>query len=153
LAGIKKIIMHQVSLEKEFPVPAEQLYAAWTSPEELKQWWHPMGNHLKEVTNELNEGGTVRYVFEANGQEDAVEISGKYETVEPNRKLVYSWNWHLPHQPVGNGEYKLHIGFVPSGEGSKLTVLQENFGTADAVQPHQEGWEQALSDLEAYLSK
>jgi hypothetical protein len=65
---------------------------------------------------------------------------------------VYSWIWHLPHQPVGNGDYKLSIGFEPNGDGSKLTVLQENFGNEEAVQPHQEGWENALNDLEAFLS-
>lgn len=152
-AGCKTGPMHQVSLAKEFPVSPEQLFQAWTSPEDLKQWWHPMGNQLTEVTNELKEGGTVRYVFKAGDQDESIEITGKYETVEENRQLVYSWIWHLPHQPVGNGDYKLTIGFEPNGAGSRLSVLQENFGTEEAVNPHREGWETALNDLEQYLSK
>lgn len=145
--------MHQVSMEKDFPVPARQLYLAWTRPEALKQWWHPMGNNLVEVQNDLQPGGTVRYVFQPGSEQEKIEISGEYETVEPEKKLVYGWNWHLPQATVGNGHYKLTIGFEEIGANSKLTVLQENFDSEEAVQPHQEGWEKALQDLEAFVGK
>ena len=143
--------MHTVSLSKEFPVTAERLYQAWTSPEELKNWWHPMGNELTSVTNELEEGGMVRYEFKTGESDDNIKIEGKYETVRPAEQLVYSWIWQLPHQPVGNGDYKLNIRFEPAGDGSRLHVAQENFGSEEAVQPHKEGWEKALEELEAYL--
>lgn len=144
--------MQQVSLQKEFSVPAERLYQAWTSPEELKQWWHPMGNQLTDVQNDLTPGGTVRYLFNTGIEGEQIEISGQYEKVEPAKQLVYGWNWHLPQQPVGNGTYKLTIGFEPAGGGSRLTVLQENLGSEEAVQPHQDGWEKALQDLGAFLN-
>jgi uncharacterized protein YndB with AHSA1/START domain len=145
--------MQTVSISKEFAVPAERLYQAWTSPEELKRWWHPMGNELTSVTNELKEGGAVQYQFKTGESEENIKIEGKYETVLPNQQLVYSWIWQLPHQPVGNGDYKLNIRFEPAGNGSRLRVDQENFGSEEAVRPHQEGWEKALEELAAYLEK
>lgn len=145
--------MQTVSLSKDFPVSAERLFQAWTSPEELKQWWHPMGNQLTSVTNDLNPGGTVAYRFRNGDNPDEIEISGKYETVKPNEELVYSWIWHLPHQPIGNGDYKLRIRFVPQGQGSRLEVAQENFGSEEAVQPHRDGWEQNLERLKEYLGR
>ena len=143
--------MHTVSISKDFPVTAERLYQAWTSPEELKSWWHPMGNELTGVTNELQEGGTVRYEFKTAESDESIKIEGKYETVKPAEHLVYSWIWQLPHQPVGNGDYKLNIRFEAAGDSSRLHVAQENFGSEEAVQPHKEGWEKALEELEAYL--
>lgn len=110
-----------------------------------------MGNELTSVTNELTEGGTVRYAFKTGASEDNIHIEGTYETVRPAEELVYSWIWQLPHQPVGNGDYKLHIRFENAGDNSRLHVAQENFGSEEAVQPHKEGWEKALEELEAYL--
>lgn len=112
-----------------------------------------MGNQLTHVTNELAEGGTVRYQFRNGETDDVIEITGQYETVKPAEHLVYSWIWHLPHLPVGNGDYKLNIVFTAAGSGSRLEVRQENFGSEEAVQPHREGWEKALNDLEAHLTQ
>ncbi len=53
----------KLETSKEFSVPAEQLYEAWTEPEQLKQWWKPIGNQLKEVHNDLKKGGRVAYKF------------------------------------------------------------------------------------------
>jgi uncharacterized protein YndB with AHSA1/START domain len=145
--------MHQISIEKDFQVSAQQLFHAWTDPQALKQWWHPMGNDLVDVQNDLTPGGTVKYVFETGNSQEPIEISGQYETVEPERQLVYTWNWHLPQATVGNGHYKLTISFEPNGTYSKLFVRQDNFDSEEAVRPHQEGWERALNDLEGFLSK
>ncbi|WP_132054524.1 SRPBCC family protein [Pseudocnuella soli] len=145
--------MYQVSIEKDFPVTAEELYQAWTEPEALKRWWHPMGNDLLEVENSLQPGGKVRYIFEAGQQKERIEISGNYETVEPAKQLVYTWNWHLPQATIGNGHYKLTIGFEANGTYSKLSVRQDNFDSEEAIQPHQQGWEAALNDLHQFVSQ
>ncbi|SHE99301.1 Uncharacterized conserved protein YndB, AHSA1/START domain [Cnuella takakiae] len=111
-----------------------------------------MGNQLVSVENNVQEGGKVQYLFNTGTTTENIEISGTYEHVEPNKALDYSWIWHLPHQPVGNGDYKLHIRFEPAGSGSRLEVQQENFGSEEAVQPHREGWEKSLEELKTYLS-
>jgi len=143
---ITKALMVQIA--KSFPVTAEQLYTAWTNPEQLKQWWKPMGNSLKEVINDVKEGGTVRYIFNDN----KLVISGQYLEVKPNERLVYTWNWELPADAVRNADYKLTINFVPKDNGSEINVLQENFENEESMLPHQEGWEKGLDNLENFLS-
>lgn len=145
--------MQTLSISKEFPVSPERLYQAWTNPEDLKQWWHPMGNKLVSVENDLRQGGNVRYTFNTGSSSEDIEITGTYDQVQPNKALDYSWIWQLPHQPIGNGDYKLHIRFEPAGEGSRIDVQQENFGSEEAVQPHREGWERSLDDLKSYLGQ
>lgn len=143
--------MQNISISKSFQAPVSRLYQAWTNPEDLKNWWHPMGNELTDVTNELKEGGKVAYHFKADGSDENIEVSGTYEKVQPEQELRYSWIWQLPHQPVGNGDYVLNIRFEDKGEESELHVTQENFGSEEAIQPHKEGWEKALNDLKTYL--
>ncbi len=137
----------KLETSKEFSVPAEQLYGAWTEPEQLKQWWKPIGNQLKEVDNDIKKGGKVAYHF----AEDTLRISGEYLEVKEGQSLVYTWNWEFPNDAVKNGAFKLNIRFEDKGNESKLHVTQENFQNEEALQPHKEGWDKALNDLKSYV--
>jgi uncharacterized protein YndB with AHSA1/START domain len=138
----------KVEASKSFPVTASQLYNAWTNPEELKQWWKPMGNALKEVVNDIKTGGAVRYIFADN----ALVISGEYLEVKENEKLVYTWNWELPNDAVRNAAYKLTVNFAGKDNGSEISISQENFQDEEAMLPHRQGWEKGLDELEHFLS-
>lgn len=139
--------------EKTFPVSVDELYDGWVNPEKLKQWWKPAGNQLREVEIDLTQGGQFRYVFETkDGQED-LKITGDYKEVEPKKRLVYSWNWELPHtQAVSNNEFQLTIEFSNDQDNSKIKVTQENFKDQESIHPHQEGWNKALNDLHNFLA-
>jgi uncharacterized protein YndB with AHSA1/START domain len=138
----------QVDARKSFSVGVDELYNAWTSPEQLKQWWKPMGNTLQDVTNDLKKGGIVRYVFTDN----KLVISGEYLDVKEKEKLEYTWNWELPDDAVRNAPYKLTVSFAATNNGSEIHVLQQNFDDEESMVPHQQGWEKGLAELEQFLS-
>jgi len=142
-----------LELSFDFSVAPEVLYRAWTEEDQLRQWWRPMGNRLLRLTQELKPGGRVEYVFETNEGEHAFTIHGNYKIVQEGRHLVYSWNWDVAGGPEHEGDFVLDIYFEPRGEGTRLQVRQLEFEGHEAVQPHREGWEQALKDLEAYVSR
>ena len=141
-----------IELAKDFDVPVERLFEAWTKEEELKKWWHPMGNNLRHCTNELKEGGAVAYDFETADGAPAFVINGTYKAVKVKEELVYTWNWALPTDAVQDSSFILSIRFESSNDGSRLHVKQENFQSEESVQPHKEGWEKSLADLERHLS-
>lgn len=141
-----------VKVSKEFPVSVDELYQAWVSADALKQWWKPMGHQLNDVTNELRAGGKVEYRFGKNQDEALLIISGNYEEVKERERLVYSWNWQFPKNPIEDAPYKLTIQFLPQGNGSRIEVTQENLKDEEAIKVHEEGWNKALNDLDGYLS-
>ncbi len=141
----------KLDVTKEFNVPVAKLYAAWVEPDALKQWWHPMGAKLVDVTNDLRPEGKVQYVFEGNNNE-SFKISGHYYEVKENERLVYSWDWEVQTESLGDSQYRLVVEFSESGQGSQLHVTQENFKNEESIQPHREGWDKSLNDLQQYLS-
>jgi uncharacterized protein YndB with AHSA1/START domain len=143
----------KVGAEKEFSVPVEKLYQAWITPEDLKQWWKPSENQLTEVELNNQEGGRIKYVFETKDGQPAITITGEYKEVKPNERLVYTWNWDLASENTKKSDHQLTIEFSSAGEGSKLSVTQENFQDGEAIEPHEQGWQKALEDLSNYLSK
>lgn len=139
-----------IKIEREFSAPVESVFSAWTEPEELKQWWKPMGSQLKEVRNELKEGGEIEYIFEADGG-TSLTIKGNYMEVSPRERLVYTWNWQPQEKALAESDYKLTILFEDSGEGCRLAITQENFKSQESIKPHEEGWNEALENLTKYI--
>ncbi|HEX2606702.1 MAG TPA: SRPBCC domain-containing protein [Flavisolibacter sp.] len=145
------VLTLQLEVEKEFTATVADLYKSWTEEQELQQWWQPMGNRLVKVTNNLKEGGSVLYEFQNANGEHTFFISGVYKEVKPQEKLVYTWNWELPEDLVSDSFFMLTVYFSESASGSKLRVIQENFANEESVQPHKEGWDQALEHLRQHL--
>ena len=141
-----------VRISRDFAVPVDRLYTAWTTETDLRAWWQPMGNTLHHLTNDLKEGGSLQYEFHTKEGELAFKIEGVYREVAPNKKLVYTWNWKVPNDTIQDSEFLLTIKFHGQGSESTLQVQQENFVNEEAVLPHQQGWEKALEDLQSYLS-
>lgn len=143
----------ELELEYDFAAPVAALYRAWTEEDALREWWHPMGNDLIRLTNELEPGGRVEYEFQTGDGDPAFTIYGNYREVVPGRRLVYGWSWILPaNQPV-DASFVLHVSFQEAGRGSRLRVRQEQFHKEETVQPHREGWETGLQSLARYLER
>jgi uncharacterized protein YndB with AHSA1/START domain len=151
--GMEKNQDLTVQCTRQFGVPVERLYTAWTTEADLREWWQPMGNVLSHMTNELQNGGALQYNFEATDGQPAFSIDGNYKEVVPNQRLVYTWNWKVPNDAIQDSEFLLTIAFRSEGNGSTIDVRQENFISEESVLPHRQGWEKALEDLQQYLSK
>ncbi len=143
-----------ITITKNIAAPKSELYKAWTNEDSLRQWWKPAGNTLQTMEADLKEGGNIIYKFN-NGENEStgLTIVGKYKTVLPGEKLVYSWNWLLEDIAIENGTYLLTVEFSGDGEESVIKVSQESTADVEGVHPHQQGWEQALESLSDFISK
>lgn len=137
---------YDIEFSQEFSVSVETLFDAWTAPDKLKQWWHPMEDSLSEIRNELKDGGEIVYEFEKK----EFRVTGKYQQVKPNEKLVYNWDWDFSND-LPEEKYILTIGFETSDSGSILHVKQEGLPGEDAALPHQDAWKTELANLKSYL--
>src|SRR5687768_3267135 len=99
--------MHELQLAKPFKCSIETLYNAWTEPDQLKQWWRPLGKELSVVENDIRVGGRLKYTF-GDGQ---LIIDGNYEEVAPQKLLTYTWNWHFNAETTEDTAFNLTIRF------------------------------------------
>ena len=143
----------KLEVAKEFSVPVSKIYKAWITAEDLKAWWQPMNSNLTEVENSVKQGGDIKYVFANEDGDGSFSINGTYKEVAQEKRLVYTWNWEVSADGVGDSNYLLSVSFTDlGGNRSRLEVVQEDFNAEESIKPHQEGWEKALADLEHYLS-
>ncbi len=67
--------------------PPELVFAAWTTPEHLKQWLGPRELEMVSCEIDLRVGGSYRYVHRApDGKEYG--FRGKYLEIDPPHRMV-----------------------------------------------------------------
>ncbi len=77
-------------LEHTFKAPAAKIFAAYTDPKLITQWWAPPGGSMTVETMQVKPGGRWRFLQKtANGAQMA--FSGEYREVTPVTRLVYTF--------------------------------------------------------------
>jgi uncharacterized protein YndB with AHSA1/START domain len=74
-----------IRFERKLRAPREDVFDAWTRPEELAEWWDPTGNRLTKCQIDLRAGGT--FTFENAGH--GPPFTGVYRVVDRPGKLVF----------------------------------------------------------------
>jgi len=75
-----------------FNAPPRIVFAAWTKPELLKQWWAPksMGMSLLSCELDVRAGGSYRFEFGHADWEKPMTFFGRYLEVIPHSRLVWT---------------------------------------------------------------
>ena len=137
-----------LTLVRHYPVAAEKVWRAWTDAQALKQWWGPApGEPVALAELDVRVGGRFRIIFGGTDGR-AHECAGVYREVIVNRKLVFTWTWP---NSTPERESLVTLTLRPSGAGTELTFLHEQFADEAVRDGHKQGWTGALSKLERFL--
>ena len=101
-------------VERVFDHPIQRVWAAYTDPALIPQWW---GNGTTVDHMDVREGGRWRFVSKAGeGQEFAT--SGEFLEVTPPKRLVQTFGMEGPF----GGRHTQTIELEPVGEGTRLSI-------------------------------
>jgi uncharacterized protein YndB with AHSA1/START domain len=73
---------------REFDAPRHLVFAAWTDPKHLDQWWGPYGFTTTTSSFEFKPGGVWRYVMHGPDGRDYQNLI-TFEEIVPPERLVY----------------------------------------------------------------
>ncbi|HEY3268465.1 MAG TPA: SRPBCC family protein [Armatimonadota bacterium] len=111
----------EIATTRVLDAPREVVWAAWTEPERVAQWWGPNGftNTIHEM--DVRPGGAWRFTMHGpDGTDYRNEIV--YEEVVPPERLVYSH--------VSGPRFRMTATFADLGGKTQLAV-QMLFDTAE----------------------
>lgn len=83
---------HALEMTRDFDAPRDLVFAAYTDPALVPEWWGPAGSTTVVDRMEARPGGSWRYVErEADGTEYA--FRGVYHEVAAPERLVYTFEF------------------------------------------------------------
>jgi uncharacterized protein YndB with AHSA1/START domain len=82
----------EIHIKREFDAPRDRVFAAYTDPKLVPEWWGPRGTTTVVDVMDVRAGGSWRFVSrDADGREDA--FRGTYREVTPPDRIVQTFEW------------------------------------------------------------
>jgi uncharacterized protein YndB with AHSA1/START domain len=148
-AGAGLVARPSLTFKRRLNARPEKVYAAWTDPQKLIQWFGRVdvkpGTMRAEVDPRV--GGRYRVSFNIEAGE-YFEVGGVYREVVPNARLVFTWAWHS----TPERESLVTISIKAEGDGTLLTLHHAQFADQAACDSHERGWTGMLDNIENYLA-
>jgi uncharacterized protein YndB with AHSA1/START domain len=133
---------------------AEELFRAWTDPEDLSHWWRQEGDGwaFSGASIDLRIGG--RYRLGMTGPDGRTHVaSGVYREIRRPECLVFTWDWEDPATRLG-GETLVTVEFRSIGnERTEVVVTHERFPDPARMGRHEQGWIELMRLLERHFGE
>ncbi|HEU0181566.1 MAG TPA: SRPBCC domain-containing protein [Agromyces mariniharenae] len=155
-----------VHVVREFDAPIERVWAAWTTPSDLREWWGPDGFTCPRAEADVRPGGRILVTMRAPDDWGGFEQHSAWEIVEldPPRLLRYVFRFTdaagAPITPADagipadgvpeRGEHEVVLSEVGDGR-TRLEMTEHGYTTVEARDMSQPGLEQCLDKMAALV--
>ncbi|GAA1390976.1 SRPBCC domain-containing protein [Luteococcus peritonei] len=141
-----------VVVEREFPYDREDVFDAWTAPEQMSQWRGSPGWHVdtETVTSDLRAGG--RHHHDKVRESDGLVVSTDAVFTEFFRPDVFVAQQRISGDEAidAGAQMELRVEFTKLGRGTLVRIIQGPYDPEIATE-HATGWEAELDRLETWL--
>jgi uncharacterized protein YndB with AHSA1/START domain len=132
------------------PAPPPEVFAAFTDPNQLREWWGPGGFTALSLDFDPQVG--KRYRIEMQPPEgDAFYLTGEFRAVEPPARLAYTFVWEDP--DPDDVETEVELTFRERDGATEVGFRQGEFKTEGRYQLHHDGWSDSFEKLRRHLSE
>lgn len=130
----------KISVDTTISAPIEQVWRAYTSPDEIKQWNAASDDwHTTAATVDLREGGIFSSRMEAKDGSMGFDFAGTYTKIVENQLIEYSF-----------GDRKAQVEFADSPEGVRVRVTFDGEST-HSVEQQRQGWQSILNNFKKHM--
>lgn len=147
---------NELVITRVLDAPREQVWKAWTDPEQVKKWWGPKGFTAPSIKSDLRVDGTYLYCMRSpDGQE--YWSTGTYREIVPMERIVVTDSFAdeegnvVPASHYGMSDFPLEtqltVTFEDHDGGTKLTIRHAGMPAGEMGQQAEAGWNQSLDKL------
>ena len=81
-----------IHIEREFDAPRDLVFATFTNPDLIPEWWGPRGTTTEVVEMDVRTGGNWRFLTQDSGGSETA-FRGTYREVTPPERIVQTFEW------------------------------------------------------------
>jgi uncharacterized protein YndB with AHSA1/START domain len=82
----------EIHVERIFDAPRERVFAAYTDPQLIPEWWGPLGTTTSVEVMDVEPGGSWRFVIH-NSDGSKTSFRGTYRELVPPERIVQTFEW------------------------------------------------------------
>ena len=141
----------KVSLEitRIINAPRDRVYAAWTDPAQLRQWFGPENVQTRNLVADARVGGKFQWDL-TNPEGEQMTVAGEYRELQPGKKVVVTWQWQDDENWEGH-ESVVTVEFSDCDGGTEVRLIHEQLPSEESRDRHSEGWTSLLEKLEKFV--
>jgi uncharacterized protein YndB with AHSA1/START domain len=142
----------ELVITRVFDAPRELVYRAFTDPDQLAQWFGPVGFSVPRQTVDIDArvGGHQRFTMVSDDGQMTSPVNATFTEVVENELLVGTETWDMP----GHGPTTMttRLEFHDEDGGTRLVVRQAPHRPEMADMARQ-GWESSFTKLDRLLAR
>src|SRR3954464_4010474 len=130
----------QITVETTVAAPVEEVWRAWTTPNDIKQWNAASDDwHTTSATVDLRVGGTFSSRMEAKDGSMGFDFAGTYTKIIAHKLIEYSF-----------GDRSAQVVFTPHPTSVGVRVTFDSDPTHPSEQ-QRDGWQAILNNFARYV--
>jgi len=130
----------KITVETAVAAPIEQVWRAYTTPADIKQWNAASDDwHTTAATVDLREGGVFSSRMEAKDGSFGFDFAGTYTKIVEHKLIEYSF-----------GDRKAQVEFIPDAKGVVVRVSFDSEET-HSIEQQQGGWQAILDNFARHV--
>ncbi len=135
-------------LRRLIDAPRELVFAVWSDPLHVAEWWRPAGYTTPVFEMDFSVGGSFRYCIRRAGRDSWAR--GVYREIAPPSRIVFTFQWQSG-DTAHDAETVVTVTFEAQEERTLLTFRQEPFSSSASRHSHGVGWNQVLESFESLV--
>jgi len=140
-----------LTVTRVLDAPRSLVWKAWTDPAHVARWWGPAGCTVSLDEADRRPGGRFRREMRMPGSAMVVVVSGTFEEVVPEQRLVTIGVLERPGSPPVKS--RMTVTLEDRDGKTELTIVQTSADfNEEYIANANVGWAQAFEKLEALLA-
>ncbi len=130
----------KITVETTIAAPIEEVWRAYTAPEEIKQWNAASDDwHTTAAAVDLRVGGNFSSRMEAKDGSMGFDFAGTYTNIVPYKLIEYSF-----------GDRLAQVEFTDSPERVRVRVIFDAESTY-SIEQQRDGWQAILNNFARHV--
>lgn len=141
----------ELAIERVFDAPRERVFAAWTDPHRVREWWGPVNYPARYVEMDVRPGGAWRMCLRSTEGKPELWQGGVFREVVAPERLVFTFAWD--EEGERGLETLVTVTFADEGGKTRMTFRQVPFRSVAERDGHSWGWNSTFGRLVAVLEQ
>ena len=142
--------MSTLEIKRVLPAARADVFAAFSSADELAKWWGPEGFSVPSLEFSPRVGDGYRIEMQPP-EGDPFHLTGEFREVDPPARLVFTFVYESP--DPDDVENLVGLSFRDLGESTEVIFTQGPFKTEPRRELHRDGWMDTFDRLERHIRK